>query len=79
LAIGRSGGIGGICCLRLADTCSVEIRLLQGLRDDSIVVNDSKIIIPFLVSRLAIMSISKLTEEQEQVQQWVGIIGLAIP
>ena len=65
--------------MRLAYTCSVEIRLVQGLRDGSIVVNDSKIIIPFLVSRLAIMSISKLTEEQEQVQQLVGIIGLAIP
>jgi hypothetical protein len=33
----------------------------------------------FLVSRLAIMSVSKLTEEQEQVQQMVGIIALAIP
>ena len=65
--------------MRLAYTCSVEIRLVQGLRDGSIVVYDSKIIIPFLVSRLAIMSISKLTEEQEQVQQLVGIIGLAVP
>jgi hypothetical protein len=63
----------------LADTCSVEIRLLQGLRDGSIVVNDRKIIITFLVSQLYVMSRSKLTEEQEQVQQLVGIIGLAVP
>jgi hypothetical protein len=49
------------------------------LCDGSIVVDDSKIIIPFLFSQLSTTSISKLTKEQEQVQQLVGIIVLAIP